>query len=91
MTCSNSKRPRAFAERILSEGGTTPESRIAFAYRTVLSRPPQSEELQIMRQALDDFLVRYRDIQKDGRKRRSASAKAQSAAARNRRSSRHTR
>jgi hypothetical protein len=56
---------RAFAERMLEEGGSTPESRIAFAYRTVLSRPPQSEELHIVRQTLDDFLARYRRSEKD--------------------------
>jgi len=56
---------RGFAERILSEGGPTPESRITFAYRTVLSRTPDSDELQIVRKALDDFLARYRSSEKD--------------------------
>jgi hypothetical protein len=56
---------RAFAERILAEGGATPESRIAFAYRTVLSRAPDAAEMKIVRQSLDDFLVRYRSSEKD--------------------------
>ena len=39
---------RVLAQRILSEGGTTTESRLAFAYREVLSRPPQSEETKLL-------------------------------------------
>jgi hypothetical protein len=51
---------RAFAERMLVEGGTTADERITFAYRTVLSRPPATEELAIVKQALDRYTIRYR-------------------------------
>jgi hypothetical protein len=52
---------RAFGERILREGGQTPDERIAFASRTVLARVLQPEEQAIVRQALDQFVARYRD------------------------------
>ena len=35
---------RALAERVLAEGGKTTEERIAFLYRTVLSRRPDADE-----------------------------------------------
>ncbi len=50
---------RAFGERIVTEGGNTPEERITFAYRVVLSRQPQPEELAIVKQALDSYLIRF--------------------------------
>ncbi len=43
---------RALAERILSEGGKTIEERIAFLYRTVLSRYPTTDELRLISAAL---------------------------------------
>lgn len=52
---------RAFGERILTSGGATPEERIAFAYRTVLSRAPRADELAVVKQTLDQFLARYRE------------------------------
>jgi hypothetical protein len=52
---------RGFAQRILTAGGQTPDERITFAYRTVLSRSPKPEELAIVRQALDQYVARYRD------------------------------
>jgi len=50
---------RALGERILTEGGATPDERIAFVYRVILSRQPQGEETAIVKQALDQYLVRY--------------------------------
>lgn len=50
---------RGLGERILTEGGATPEERIAFAYRTVLSRPPAVDELAIVKQALELYVARY--------------------------------
>jgi hypothetical protein len=50
---------RVFGERIVTEGGGTPEERIAFAYRVVLSRQPQPAELAIVKQALDSYLTRF--------------------------------
>jgi len=43
---------RALAERTIAEGGTTPEERIAFLYRTVLSRRPDADELRLVTAAL---------------------------------------
>ena len=43
---------RALAERALCEGGGTPESRVAFLYRTVLSRLPTEHETQIVLEGL---------------------------------------
>jgi len=50
---------RAFGERILTEGGTTPEDRITFAYRTTLSRSPNPDEVAVVLQALKNCLARY--------------------------------
>ncbi len=50
---------RAFGERILTEGGSTPEERITFAYRATLSRSPSADELAIVRQALKQCQARY--------------------------------
>ena len=50
---------RALAERMILEGGTTPEDRFQFAFQVVLSRPPSTEERQILRRALEQHLDRY--------------------------------
>jgi hypothetical protein len=50
---------RALAQRMLTEGGSTAASRLAFAYRTVLSRPPESDETAIVEQQLAAHLARY--------------------------------
>ena len=39
---------RVFAQRIIKEGGQTPEDRIKWGYRQVLSRLPQPKELEII-------------------------------------------
>jgi hypothetical protein len=50
---------RAMAQRMLSEGGTTPAERIAFAYRAVLARQPEAFEAEVVRAQLDTHLARY--------------------------------
>src|SRR6185436_11525037 len=50
---------RALAERIILEGGKTPDERIAFVYQTVLSRKPDGEELKIVRDEFEKHLARY--------------------------------
>ncbi len=50
---------RAFAERIVLDGGATPADRIAYAYRTVLSRKPAPEEIAIVQQTFDKHLARF--------------------------------
>lgn len=39
---------RAFAERILRDGGATPETRIRFAFRAALAREPNPEETRVL-------------------------------------------
>ena len=50
---------RALAERMMAEGGATPAERIAYAYRTVLARPPESVEMEIVSAQLAAHLARY--------------------------------
>jgi hypothetical protein len=52
---------RAFAEQLLTVGGKTPDERITFAYRTVLARKPDADELKVVRAALEGYLKRYAD------------------------------
>jgi len=58
---------RAFGERILTEGGTTAEERIAFAYRSVLSRNPDAEELAVVGSVLATFRQRFAEHPDDAR------------------------
>jgi cytochrome c553 len=50
---------RGLAGRLMTEGGDTPEARITFGCRTVLGRRPSSEELAIIRVALQEHLAKY--------------------------------
>lgn len=50
---------RAFAERLLTEGGATPESRIDFAYHTLLARAPEADEVTIVKAELQAHVERY--------------------------------
>ena len=50
---------RAFAEQMMTAGGATPDERIVFAYRTVLSRKPAPEEIAIVRGALEHHLATF--------------------------------
>jgi hypothetical protein len=50
---------RVLAERMLTEGGTDAPQRIAFAYRTVLARSPEADELAVIEQQLSNHLQRY--------------------------------
>jgi hypothetical protein len=51
---------RGFAERIMKESGTSPESRVAAAFRAATARRPRPEELAILLDGLADHLVRFR-------------------------------
>jgi hypothetical protein len=54
---------RVFAARILKEGGSTREERLAFACRTVLARPPTTRERQILDAVYNDMQRQYqRDL-----------------------------
>ena len=50
---------RALAERIMTEGGATPEERITFAWRTVLARRPSAGELAIAQEDFAKHLAKY--------------------------------
>ena len=50
---------RAFAERIMTEGGASAADRITFAYRAALSRKPVAEEIAVVQDALKKFLAEY--------------------------------
>jgi hypothetical protein len=50
---------RKLAERILQEGGETPEQRIDFGYRLTLARDPKPAEMKVLLAALQHFNERY--------------------------------
>jgi hypothetical protein len=55
---------RAMAERMLEQGGKTFEDRIAYAYRTVLSRPPTGREVHVLEKQLTANMHHYqRDVE----------------------------
>ena len=51
---------RALAERLLTQGGSTPPDRIAFGYRVVLARRPAAEEIAIVQDMFQKHLTKYR-------------------------------
>jgi hypothetical protein len=51
---------RALAERALSEGSADDDARIAWLYRTVVSRKPDANELKLIAQALEKQREIYR-------------------------------
>jgi len=50
---------RVFAQRIIEQGGATPEERIRFAFERALSRAPQPEEVGILAQFLESQRGQY--------------------------------
>ena len=52
---------RAFAQRILAEGGADSASRLTFAWRAALSRPPAPQELAILDRTLQQQLATYKE------------------------------
>jgi hypothetical protein len=53
---------RAFGERILTQGGATPEARIAFAFRLATSRAPKADETAVF---LDVYRAHLAEYQRD--------------------------
>ena len=51
---------RKFAERILSEGGTTTDERLVFAFRSITARKPIAAELAVLRTVYEKQLSRFR-------------------------------
>jgi mono/diheme cytochrome c family protein len=52
---------RAFAQRVLTEGGTDTASRLNFAWRLALARPPTKQELAILDRTLQQQFATYRN------------------------------
>lgn len=50
---------RAFAQRILKEGGATRRERVDFAWRSVLARRPTAEETSVVEAVLEKHTARY--------------------------------
>ncbi len=50
---------RHFAQRMLKEGGKTPEERIRWGWRAVTARFPEAEELEVVQNALTQHRNRY--------------------------------
>ncbi|MFN0172003.1 MAG: DUF1553 domain-containing protein, partial [Bryobacteraceae bacterium] len=51
---------RKLAERSIHEGGASPDSRIAFAFRVSTGRTPDAGEQRILRKTFDEMLAAYR-------------------------------
>jgi hypothetical protein len=51
---------RVLAERMMREGGTTPEERIAFGFRLATARSPRSVELSVLLQDFHQHREKYR-------------------------------
>ena len=56
------------AQRMLLEGGSTPETRITWAYQTLLSRRPSTQELAIHKAGLAKRLARYQATPEEAKK-----------------------
>lgn len=50
---------RAFAARMLTEGGRTPEERLTWAFRTATNRPPDPDELRVLASGLSKRLSTF--------------------------------
>jgi hypothetical protein len=50
---------RAFAQRILKEGGADNAARLRFAWRTALGRMPADKEIEVLAKTLDAQLLNY--------------------------------
>ena len=51
---------RVFAERMIGEGGISATQRVTFAFRAVLVRPPDADELEILLAELDEQRKQFR-------------------------------
>jgi hypothetical protein len=59
---------RKLAERMMTEGGTTAEDRIAFAFRLATARPPRTAEADVLRAVFEEQLAAYRRDPRAARK-----------------------
>jgi hypothetical protein len=59
---------RVLAQRVMAEGGATPEERITRAFRLVLARHPSAAELKVLLDGYQRHLAAYRQDEKAARK-----------------------
>ena len=52
---------RKLAERTMSDGGASPESRLTFAFRVAVTRPPTAAELAVLRAIYQQRLTRFQN------------------------------
>jgi hypothetical protein len=52
---------RMLAERMLTQGGSTPEQRITYGFRRATARLPSADELRVLAVGLSQRLTRYRN------------------------------
>ena len=52
---------RKLAERMMTEGGATPDERIAHGFRLALARPARTKEQAVLRGVFERFLDKYAD------------------------------
>ncbi len=50
---------RAFAQRMIAEGGATPEQRIAWAFERATGRQPSNDEVKVLAAGLNSRLTKY--------------------------------
>jgi hypothetical protein len=50
---------RKLAERMVLEGGSSPETRINYGFELLLARPPRAAERQVLLDTLDSFGAKY--------------------------------
>ena len=51
---------RSLAQRLMLEGGKSPDERLAWGFRLVTARPPGSNELALLKSLLAEELARYK-------------------------------
>jgi len=54
---------RHLADRMITEGGTTPDEQLTYGWRLALARSPREDELHVLRRALDRYLPTYHENQ----------------------------
>lgn len=59
---------RKLGERMIREGGATPETRLTFGFRAVVGRKPSADELQVLTAGLTSDLARYRKSPEEAQK-----------------------
>src|SRR3954462_1516530 len=52
---------RKLGERMMTEGGTTPQARIGYGYALLLARPPGPRQAQVLARAFDQFSAEFRE------------------------------